>query len=92
VLYYCVTSRPSYHLLNWHESLGLGPQDSLQLLRLNRITGLKSLRGLRDVKFVKDWMSDSEDPAELGSILGEFMETDQKRDHAATLSARASVS
>jgi hypothetical protein len=41
-----------HRAIKWDESLGFGPQINLQILRLNGMAGLRSLRGLRDVRFL----------------------------------------
>lgn len=41
------------HTKKWHPSFGFGRQIALQAYHFEGITGLRSLRGLRDVKFVK---------------------------------------
>jgi hypothetical protein len=40
-----------HRAIRWDDSLGFGPQISLQALRFNGIEGLRSLRGLREVEF-----------------------------------------
>jgi len=67
--------RPAHRTLSWHPSIGLGPQVNMQLLRLPGVGGFRSLRGLRGVKFVKDLNVSSDDPDNLGSMPGGFLET-----------------
>jgi len=61
--------------INWHPSLGFGPQVNLQLLRLRSMDGLRSLRGLREVKVVKDLGISSNDSNNVGLMAGGFFET-----------------
>lgn len=72
--------KPAYRIISWHVSLGFGPQVNLQLLRLPGISGLRSLRGLREVNFVNDLNFSSEDPGNVGSMPGGFMETVVKKE------------
>lgn len=74
------THRAGHRVVKWHLSLGLGPQVNLQLLRCNGIAGLRSLRGLRQVNFVKYLNMDSNDPGNVGSMPGGFLETVIKRE------------
>jgi hypothetical protein len=69
------------HTTKWHPSLGFGRQIALQAYRLEGITGLRSLRGLPDVKFVKgNEAAPFEDPADVGIIPGGFLETTIKHE------------
>lgn len=65
---------PGHRIIKWHPSLGLGPQVNLQLLRCRGIAGLRSLRGLRQVRFVKDLDMGADDPDNVGSMPGGFLE------------------
>jgi hypothetical protein len=67
--------RSTNRAMNWHSSLGFGPQVSLQLLRLRGMHGLRSLRGLRKVKLVKDLNVSHDDLGNVGSMSGGFFET-----------------
>jgi hypothetical protein len=59
------------HTIKWHPSLGFGRQVALQAYRLEGITGLRTLRGLRDVKFTKgNNAALDESPADVGTIPG----------------------
>jgi hypothetical protein len=64
-----------HRAIKWDESLGFGPQINLQILRLNGMVGLRSLRGLRDVKFLDKNGSD-----DVGSVPGGFLETTIKKE------------
>jgi len=72
--------RLAHRILSWHESLGFGPQVNLQLLRLHGMDGLRSLRGLREFKFVKYMYVSSDDPSNVGSMPGGFFETVVKKE------------
>jgi hypothetical protein len=50
------------------------------LLRLDGIAGLRSLRGLREVNFLRDLSISSEDPGNVGSMSGGFLETVVKKE------------
>jgi hypothetical protein len=58
------------------DNLKLGPQVCLQLLRYSRIAGLRSIRGLKHVAFIKSLEAfSSNDPDGVGSFPGGLLET-----------------
>jgi hypothetical protein len=63
-----------HRAIRWDESLGFGPQINLLILRLNGMAGLRSLRGLRDVKFLDRHSGD------VGSVPGGFLENTIKKE------------
>lgn len=69
------------HTVKWHPSLGFGRQIALQAYRFEGITRLRSLRGLRDVKFIKgNEAAPFEDPADVGTLPGGLLETTIKHE------------
>jgi hypothetical protein len=72
--------QPTYRSIKWDPIIGFGPQVNLQLLRLDGIAGLRSLRGLREVNFLRDLSISSEDPGNVGSMSGGFLETVVKKE------------
>lgn len=67
--------------LEWHTSLGYGPQINIKLLHLSGMTSLRSIRGLRSLEFLQVDPSDTQIPKQLqGSINGGFLETTVRRE------------
>ena len=65
----------------WHPSLGFGRQIALQSYHLQGITGLRSLRGLREVKFFKSYTATpDENPGDVGTLPGGLLETTIKHE------------
>jgi hypothetical protein len=63
------------HKINWHISLGYGPQINMKLLDVNGMASFGSIRGIRRLEFLTERSSDAQEPKELGSIEGGFLET-----------------
>jgi hypothetical protein len=59
----------------WHDSLTYYPRIHSQMVRIDGMGALRTLRGLRDVQFVH-----SESTGQQGSIPGGFLETTVKRE------------
>lgn len=72
--------KPTNRRIKWHPSLGFGPQVGLQMLRFDGVPASMLLRGLNDVKYVKDLNISSDDLQNMGSIPGGFLETTVKKD------------
>lgn len=66
--------------ISWHPCLGFGPQLDLQSLRLDGVAGLRFVRGLREIKFVKDLNISNDDLKNVGSMSGGFLETVVRRE------------
>ena len=65
----------------WHTSLKAGPQMYLQMLRAGGMTGLRSLRNLQVIRFLR--------PNGKGSIPGGFLETVARREIMQSSDAQA---
>lgn len=69
------------HTTKWHPSLGFGRQIALQAYRLEGITGLRSLRGLRFDEFhIAREAAPDEDPSDAGTLPGSLLETTIKHE------------
>jgi len=67
--------------IEWHSSLGYGPQVNIKLLNFSGMTSLRSIRGLRSLKVIQVDPSDTHIPKQLqGSINGGFLETTVRRE------------
>jgi len=64
-----------YHRNKWHDSLELGPQMHLQMMHVEGMAALRSLRGLTHVEF-----RHPESASQQGSIPGGFLEITVKRE------------
>ena len=64
--------KPGHRVISWHSSLDFGPQVNLQFLQCGGISELRSLRGLRQVNFVKDLKLSIDDPGNVGAMPGGF--------------------
>jgi hypothetical protein len=61
--------------IEWHSSLGYGPQINIKLLNFSGMTRLRSIRGLRHLDFLRVDTPSTQIPKEQGSVDGGLLET-----------------
>lgn len=72
-----IHSSPS---IEWHSSLGYGPQINMRLLNFSGMTSLRSIRGLCHLEFLEAESDITQVPRQLGSMEGGFLEITIKRE------------
>jgi hypothetical protein len=78
--------RTSRSRVIWHDSLTYGPQIHLQMLRIDGMGALRTLRGLQSVQFMDPESNGQQDP-----IPGGFLETVVKREITQPIDVQAYV-